>query len=159
MFQPKFRHFRKINRQGFRTTYENKSCGLSFGTCGIQAIEHGCLTAQQIEAVRRTLSSRLKRKGKIWIRAYPDSTHTSKPKEVRIGRGKGNVDFWFCNVKAGRILFEVAINKKYASLLRPAFQYAIEKLPIKAQVILRLYNDLFRLLLIQLLILLIFLIN
>jgi large subunit ribosomal protein L16 len=78
---------------------------------------------------------------------------------VRIGRGKGNVDFWFCNVKAGRILFEVAINKKYASLLRPAFQYAIEKLPIKAQVILRLYNDLFRLLLIQLLILLIFLIN
>jgi large subunit ribosomal protein L16 len=65
MFQPKFRHFRKINRQCFRTTYENKSCGLSFGTCGIQAIEHGCLTAQQIEAVRRTLTSRLKRKGKI----------------------------------------------------------------------------------------------
>ena len=138
MLQPKFRSFRKINRQGFRTTYENKSCHLNFGTHGIQAIEQGCLTAQQIEAVRRTLTSRLKRKGKRWIRAYPDSTHTSKPKEVRIGRGKGNVDFWYCNVKSGRILFEVTINPKYISLLIPAFQYAIEKLPIKAQIIQRL---------------------
>jgi len=140
MYQPKFRFFRKINRQGFRLTYENKSCHLNFGTHGIQAIERGCLTAQQIEAIRRTLTSRLKRKGKIWIRAYPDSTHTAKPKEVRIGRGKGNVDFWFCNVKAGRILFEVSINPKYTSLLIPAFQYALEKLPIKAQVIIRLFT-------------------
>ena len=138
MFQPVFRYFRKINRQCYRTTYENKSCNLCFGTHGIQAIEHGALTAQQIEAVRRTLSSRLKRKGKLWIRAYPDSTHTAKPKEVRMGRGKGNVDFWFCNVKAGRILFEVTINSKYTPLLIPAFKYAIEKLPIKAQVISRL---------------------
>jgi large subunit ribosomal protein L16 len=140
MLQPKFRAFRKINRQCFRTTYENKSCHLNFGTHGIQATESGCLTAQQIEAVRRTLTSRLKRKGKMWIRAYPDSTHTSKPKEVRMGRGKGNVDFWFCNVKSGRILFEVSINPKYSPLLTPAFHYAIEKLPIKAQVISRLYN-------------------
>jgi len=65
MFQLKFRAFRKRNRQGFRTTYENKSYNLNFGTHGIQAIESGCLTAQQIEAVRRTLSSRLKRKGKM----------------------------------------------------------------------------------------------
>jgi len=65
MFQPVFNHFRKINRHRFRTTYENKSYALCFGTHGLQAIEHGVLTAKQIEAVRRTLSSRLKRKGKL----------------------------------------------------------------------------------------------
>jgi len=65
MFQPKFRSFRKINRQCFRATYENKSCRLTFGTHGIQAIEQAILTAQQIEAVRRALTSRLKRKGKL----------------------------------------------------------------------------------------------
>jgi len=135
MFQPKFRSFRKINRQCFRATYENKSCRLTFGTHGIQATEQAILTAQQIEAVRRALTSRLKRKGKLWIRAYPDSTHTSKPKEVRMGRGKGNVDYWFCNVKPGRILFEVIIHSKYTSLILPAFHYAIEKLPIKTQII------------------------
>ena len=105
MFQPQSRYFRKINRHHLRNTYENKSCRLCFGTFGIQSIEKGYLTLQQIEAVRRTLSSRLKRKGKIWIRAYPDSSCTAKPKEVRMGRGKGNVDYWYCTVKPGRILF------------------------------------------------------
>ena len=135
MFQPKLSHFRKINRHRFRTTYENKSSSLCFGTHGLQAIEHGVLTAQQIEAVRRTLSSQLKRKGKVWIRAYPDSTHTSKPKEVRMGRGKGNVDFWFCNVKSGRILFEIAVNPKFNQLIHPIFKHAVTKLPIKVQII------------------------
>ncbi len=65
MFQPAFSHFRKINRQHLRNTYENKSCRLRFGTHGIQAVEKGSLTAHQIEAVRRTITSRLKRKGKI----------------------------------------------------------------------------------------------
>jgi len=65
MIQPQSRYFRKINRRHLRSTYENKSCNLCFGTFGIQSIEKGYLTVQQIEAVRRTLSSRLKRKGKI----------------------------------------------------------------------------------------------
>lgn len=65
MFQPKLRHFRKQNRQHLRETYENKSCRLSFGTHGIQATEKGMLTARQIEAVRRTITGRLKRKGKV----------------------------------------------------------------------------------------------
>lgn len=93
MFQPSFRKFRKSNRQHLRATYENKSCRLCFGTHGIQAVEKGFLTAHQIEAVRRTITSRMKRKGKIWIRAYPDSACTAKPKEVRRGRGKGNVSY------------------------------------------------------------------
>ncbi len=135
MFQPTFRHFRKINRHHIRNTYENKSCRLCFGTHGIQAVEKGYLTAHQIEAVRRTITSRLKRKGKIWIRAYPDSTCTAKPKEVRRGRGKGAVDHWRCTVKPGRILFEIKVAYRYATFLRPILDFTLQKLPRYAQVI------------------------
>lgn len=93
MIQPTPRRFRKPNRHHLRETYENKSCRLRYGTHGIQAVEKGFLTAEQIEAVRRTITGRLKRKSKIWIRAYPDAACTAKPKEVRRGRGKGNVDY------------------------------------------------------------------
>lgn len=137
MFQPSFRYFRKSNRHHLRNTYENKSCRLSFGTHGIQAIEKGFLTAYQIEAVRRTITGRLKRKSKVWIRAYPDAARTAKPKEVRRGRGKGNVDHWYCAVKPGRILFEVKVSHRYVALLRPALIYAMRKLPRDAQIISR----------------------
>lgn len=135
MFQPKFRHFRKQNRHHLRETYENKSCRLSFGTHGIQAIEKGILTARQIEAVRRTITGRLKRKGKVWIRSYPDSTKTAKPKEVRRGGGKGSVDYWYCAVKPGRVLFEIKVSHRHEALLRPALNYAIRKLPRFAQIV------------------------
>ncbi len=137
MFQPNFRFFRKSNRQHLKNTYENKSCRLRFGTHGIQAIEKGFLTAYQIEAVRRTIISRIKRKGKIWIRSYPDSAHTSKPKEVRRGRGKGNVDYWYCFVKPGRVLFEIKVAHRHKSLIIPALSFALRKLPIFAQIITR----------------------
>ncbi len=137
MFQPSFRYFRKSNRQHIRNTYENKSCRLCFGTHGIQAVEKGSLTAYQIEAVRRTITGRLKRKGKVWIRAYPDSARTAKPKEVRRGKGKGNVDHWYCAVKPGRILFEIKISHRHSASLIPALQYAIRKLPMFAQIIMR----------------------
>lgn len=137
MIQPISRYFRKNNRSRFCNTYENKSCQLCFGTFGIQAIEKGYLTVEQIEAVRRTRSSPLKRKGKIWIRAYPDSPHTSKPKEVRMGKGKGNVDFWFCHVKPGRILFEIAVSRRKIAVLKSTFRFALIKLPVKAQIITR----------------------
>jgi large subunit ribosomal protein L16 len=138
MFQPTFRYFRKSNRHHLRSTYENKSCRLSFGAYGIQAIEKGYLTAYQIEAVRRTLTARLKRKGKVWIRAYPSSSCTAKPKEVRMGRGKGNASYWYCTVKPGRILFEIQIASQYKALLGAAFRYAICKLPRQSQIISRL---------------------
>ncbi len=129
MIQPLFRRFRKPNRHHLRNTYENKSCRLCFGTHGVQAVERGVLTAHQIEAVRRTIAGRLKRKVKIWIRAYPDAVHTAKPKEVRMGRGKGNLDFWYCAVKPGRILFEIKVSHRYASILSSAVFYARRKLP------------------------------
>ena len=107
MINPTPRYFRKPNRKLIRKTYEYKSNKLHFGNYGLQATQRGFLTVRQIEAVRRTITGRLKRKGKVWIRAFPDYARTAKPKEVRMGRGKGNVDHWVCIIKPGRILFEV----------------------------------------------------
>jgi large subunit ribosomal protein L16 len=135
MINPTPRQFRKPNRKLIRHTYENKSNKLCFGNFGLQALEKGFLTVRQIEAVRRTITGRLKRKGKVWIRAFPDYARTAKPKEVRMGRGKGNVDHWVCIIKPGRILFEVkSIN---AASVKEALDFTLRKLPIKAHVISR----------------------
>lgn len=135
MFHPTPRYFRKPNRKAIRRTYENKSNRLRFGTYGIQATEKGFLTAFQIEAVRRTIIGRLKRKGKVWIRAFPDYPRTAKPNEVRMGRGKGNVDHWVCVVKPGRVLFEAA--SRDAALVRDALSFALRKLPMFSHIISR----------------------
>lgn len=137
MINPRPKHFRKPNRKILRRTYENKSNRLHFGDFGLQSLKHGFITVKQIEAVRRTITSKLKRKGKVWIRSFPDYARTSKPKEVRMGRGKGNVDHWVCYVKPGRILFEVKskTKDKSTSLLTDALAFSIRKLPFPAQVI------------------------
>ena len=133
MIIPKPRHFRKPNKKIIRKTYEYKSNKLQFGVVGLQAIEKGFLTVKQIEAVRRTITGKLKRKGKIWIRAFPDYPRTAKPKEVRMGRGKGNVSHWVAFIKPGRILFEV--KSKNLLVVKDALQFTLRKLPFKTQVI------------------------
>lgn len=133
MINPKFRYFRKPNKKLIRATYENKSNRIRFGTLGLQATERGFLTVKQIEAVRRTITGKLKRKGKVWIRAFPDYARTAKPKEVRMGRGKGNVSHWVAIIKPGRILFEV--KSKNLLLIKEALDFTIRKLPFKAQVV------------------------
>lgn len=133
MFQPRPRYFRKPNRKLIRNTYENKSNQLSFGILGVQALEKGFLTISQLEAVRRTIVSRLKRRGKVWIRAFPDYPRTAKPKEVRMGRGKGAVDHWSCIVKPGKILFEAASKDKLA--LRAALAHSLRKFPIYVKIV------------------------
>lgn len=133
MINPTPRSFRKPNRKLIRNTYENKSNKLCFGNFGLQAIEKGFLTVRQIEAVRRTITGRLKRKGKVWIRAFPDYARTAKPKEVRMGRGKGNVDHWVCIIKPGRILFEVKSRDAFS--VKETLTFTLRKLPMKAQVI------------------------
>jgi len=137
MINPTPRYFRKPNRKILRTTYENKSNRLHFGDFGLQALQHGFLTAKQIEAVRRTITAKLKRKGKVWIRAFPDYPRTAKPKEVRMGRGKGNVDHWVCYVKPGRILFEVKTQNKDSNVAKEALSFSLRKVPFSAQVISR----------------------
>lgn len=133
MINPTPRHFRKPNRKLIRNTYENKSNKLRFGDFGLQATQRGFLTVRQIEAVRRTITGRLKRKGKVWIRAFPDYARTAKPKEVRMGRGKGNVDHWVSIIKPGRVLFEVKSRDPLS--VKEALAFTIRKLPMKAQVI------------------------
>lgn len=133
MINPRSRYFRKPNKKTIRRTYEYKSNRLRFGTLGLQALERGFLTVKQIEAVRRTITGRLKRKGKVWIRAYPDLPRTAKPKEVRMGRGKGNISQWVAVIKPGRILFEV--KSKNITLVKDALIFTLRKLPFKAQVI------------------------
>ncbi len=137
MFHPTPRYFRKVNRHAYRKTYENKSNQLRFGTHGLQAIENGFLTTRQLEAIRRTLTSRLKRKGKVWLRARPDHPRTAKPKEVRRGRGKGAVEDWIAVLKPGRILVEVAASNRDESRIREALLFAKRKLPVFSQIVTR----------------------
>lgn len=133
MINPSPRKFKKVNKKLIRKTYENKSNKLKFGTHGIQALAKGFLTVQQIEAVRRTITGKLKRKVKVWIRAYPDFPRTAKPKEVRMGRGKGAVDHWVCCIKPGRVLFEVV--SRNPALIEETLLFTLRKLPFLAHVI------------------------
>ena len=80
---------------------------ISFGEYGLMALEPGWITARQIEAARRTMAREMKRRGKIWIRIFPDKPYTHRPAETRMGKGKGNVEYWVAVVKPGRIMFEV----------------------------------------------------
>lgn len=135
MITPTPKYFRKPNKKLIRKTYEHKSNKLCFGNYGIQAVQKGFLTARQIEAARRTITGHLKRKGKVWIRAFPDYARTAKPKEVRMGRGKGNVDHWVCLIKPGRILFEV--KSRDALSVTESLGFTLRKFPMKTQVISR----------------------
>src|ERR1700748_1652430 len=109
---------------------------LNFGEYGLKALEPERVTARQIEAARRAISRHVKRVGRLWIRIFPDVPVTRKPAEVRMGSGKGSVEFWVCRVKPGRVLFEVdGVSEQVA---REAFERAAAKLPIKTKFIARL---------------------
>lgn len=135
MLKPNQRKFRKNNKGRSLSKIEPKANSLKFGTHGIQALEKGRISAKQIEAVRRTITNFLKRKGKVWIRIFPDFPITNKPSEVRMGKGKGNVAYWVCNVKPGRILYELA--GPDLKLLTNALQFASTKLPIAIKILSR----------------------
>lgn len=135
MLKPNQRKFRKNNKGRSLSKFEPKVNSLKFGTHGIQALEKGRITAKQIEAVRRSITNFLKRKGKVWIRIFPDFPITNKPSEVRMGKGKGNVAFWVCNVKPGRILYELA--GADFKLLSNALEFASKKLPINVKILTR----------------------
>ena len=105
------------------------------GSFGLQALEPGWITSRQIEAIRRTIVRHMRRRGKYWIRIFPDKPVTAKPAETRMGKGKGSVDFYVAVVKPGRIIFEIdGVPEEQA---REAFRLAGYKLPIKTQVVSR----------------------
>jgi large subunit ribosomal protein L16 len=128
VLQPKRTKFRKQSKgrnRGLATT-GNK---VSFGEYGLKAVASGRLTARQIEAARRTITRSVKRGGKLWIRIFPDKPVTTKPLEVRQGKGKGNVEYWVSLIQPGKVLYEIeGISEEQA---REAFTLAAAKLPIK----------------------------
>jgi len=106
MLQPKRTKFRK-QQKGKNRGLAHRGSTVSFGEFALKAVEHGRLTARQIESARRAISRAIKRGGKIWIRVFPDKPITQKPLEVRQGSGKGNVEYWVAQIQPGRILFEM----------------------------------------------------
>jgi len=127
MLQPKRTKFRKVHTGRNRGLAASGS-SVSFGEFGMKATSRGRLTARQIEAGRRAISRHVKRGGKLYIRVFPDKPITKKPLEVRMGSGKGNVEFWVALVQPGRMLYE--IEGVTEDLARAAFQLAAAKLPV-----------------------------
>ena len=128
MLQPKRTKFRK-QFKGRNRGLASTGSKVSFGEFGLKAVGRGRVTARQIEAARRAMTRHIKRGGKIWIRVFPDVPVSKKPLEVRMGKGKGNVEFWVCKIQPGRVLYEMeGVNEGIA---REAFRLAAAKLPFK----------------------------
>lgn len=108
---------------------------ITFGEFGLQALEPGWVTARQIEAARRAIVHEMKRRGKIWIRIFPDKPYTQKPPETRMGKGKGNVEYWVAVVKPGRIMFEIGGLPEDIALA--ALRQATYKFSIKTKIVSR----------------------
>jgi large subunit ribosomal protein L16 len=128
MLQPKRTKYRKqmkLDNRGLA----HKGSKVSFGEFGLKSLDRGRLTARQIEAARRTISRHVKRGGKIWIRIFPDKPISKKPLEVRMGSGKGSVEYWVAQIKPGTMLYE--LEGVTEELAREAFRLAAAKLPLK----------------------------
>ncbi len=128
MLQPKRTKYRK-QQKGRNRGVASRGNKVSFGEFGLQSADRGRLTARQIEAARRAITRHVKRGGRIWIRVFPDKPVSKKPLEVRMGKGKGNPEFWVALIQPGRMLYE--IEGVSESLAREAFKLASAKLPIK----------------------------
>ena len=134
MLQPKRTKFRKTHK-GRNRGLAHRGSRVGFGEYGLKATDRGFVTARQIEAARRAMTRHIKRGGKIWIRIFPDKPMTKKPVEVRMGKGKGNVEYWVACVQPGRILYEMeGVEEKLA---REAFSLAASKLPVKTMFVKR----------------------
>jgi large subunit ribosomal protein L16 len=134
MLMPRRVKHRKQHR-GRLTGKAKGAAEITFGDFGIQAQEPGWITARQIEAARIAMTRHIKRGGKVWINIFPDKPVTEKPAETRMGSGKGNPEHWVAVVKPGRVMFELAGVAE--PLAREAMERAIQKLPIKARIIVR----------------------
>lgn len=134
MLQPKRTKYRKKQKGRLRgkATRGNK---VSFGDYAMQTVEPGWITNRQIEAARVAMTRHIKRGGKVWIRIFPDKPLTSKPAETRMGKGKGNPEFWVAPVKPGRVMFE--IEGVSEELARRAMELAAAKLPVKTRFMVR----------------------
>ena len=128
MLLPKRTKFRKV-QTGRNRGLAHRGSKVSFGEYALKATGRGRLTSRQIEAARRAMTRKVKRGGKIWIRVFPDKPITEKPLEVRMGKGKGSVEYWVCQIQPGKVLYE--IEGVSEELAREAFSLAAAKLPFE----------------------------
>lgn len=134
MLQPKRQKYRKQHK-GRNRGLAHKGSTISFGSFGLKSMDFSRLTSRQIEAARIALTRNMKREGKVWIRVFPDKPITSKPAEVRMGKGKGAVDHFVCEVQPGRIIFEV--EGVPADVAIRSLELAAQKLPIICKAVTR----------------------
>lgn len=134
MLQPKRTKSRKVHK-GRNRGMALVGDKVSFGTYALKATERGQMTSRQIESARRAMTRAVKRVGKIWIRVFPDKPMTEKPLEVRMGSGKGSVEYWVCQIKPGKVLYEM--DGVSEELARHAFALASAKLPFKTTFVTR----------------------
>jgi large subunit ribosomal protein L16 len=132
MLQPARTKYRK-QQKGRNTGVATRGARVAFGEYGLKAIGRGRLTARQLEAARRALSRHIKRGGRIWIRVFPDKPVSRKPAEVRMGNGKGNPEYFVCEIMPGKIIYEM--DGVDAALAKEAFALASAKLPFKTTVV------------------------
>jgi large subunit ribosomal protein L16 len=130
MLQPKRTKFRK-QQKGRNRGLAQSGNEVSFGDFGLKAVGRGRITARQIEAARRAITRKVRRGGKLWIRVFPDKPVSKKPLEVRMGKGKGNVEYWVAQIQPGRMLYE--IEGVSEELARDAFRLASAKLPVETR--------------------------
>ncbi|WP_419938036.1 50S ribosomal protein L16 [Candidatus Palauibacter sp.] len=130
MLQPKRIKYRKQQKGRLRGA-AHRGNKVSFGDYALQAVEPGWITNRQIEAARVAMTRHIKRGGKVWIRIFPDKPLTQKPAETRMGKGKGNPEYWVAPVKPGRVMFE--LEGVDIELARRAMQLASAKLPVKTR--------------------------
>jgi large subunit ribosomal protein L16 len=134
MLSPKRTKFRKQHKGRIHGEAKGGT-HLNFGSYGLKAVEPERVTARQIEAARRAMTRHMKRQGRVWIRIFPDVPVTKKPTEVRMGKGKGGVEYWAAKVKPGRIMFEIdGVGEPVA---REALRLAAMKLPVKCRFVQR----------------------
>ena len=134
MMSPKRTKFRKAHKGRIHGDAKGGT-SLNFGSYGMKALQQERITARQIEAARRAITRHIKRQGRVWIRIFPDVPVTKKPTEVRMGKGKGSVEFWAAKVKPGRIMFE--LDGVTESLAREALELGSAKLPIRTKFVTR----------------------
>lgn len=132
MLLPKRVKFRRVHR-GRMKGKATRGNTITYGDFGLQALEPGWITSNQIEAARVAMTRYIKRGGQVWIKIFPDKPVTKKPAEVRMGKGKGAPEFWVAVVKPGRVMFEIAgVDEEIA---REALRLAVHKLPIKCKIV------------------------
>ena len=134
MLSPARRKFRKEHK-GRNTGLATRGTNVNFGDFDLKATDRGRLTARQIEAARRAMTRHIKRGGRIWIRIFPDKPISQKPAEVRMGKGKGNPEFWVAEIQPGKVLYEM--DGVSEELAREAFRLAAAKLPISTTFVTR----------------------